>query len=143
CWDKRCDAPLLSDCSPSPAGMATRRARTAERERGDMTEQQPSESSRVSDAHGDRPAIVMICRDSAARSVLSTELAKRYEADYQVITCTDPSHLKSRIRDLTAAGTPVALVIARVGEQDPDGLDVLADLRQVDPTTQRVASVRW
>ncbi|HEX2319142.1 MAG TPA: FAD-dependent oxidoreductase [Streptosporangiaceae bacterium] len=103
----------------------------------------PSDSSHVSDGRQDRPAIVMICRDSAARGVLSAELAKRYGADYQVITCQDPSHLKSRIQGLTAAGTPVALVIARVGEQDPDGLDVLAELRQVDPTTQRVASVRW
>jgi len=101
-----------------------------------------SDGSNVSDGHPERPAIVMVCRDPAARGVLSAELAKRYAADYQVITCEDPSDLKSRIQALTAAGTPVALIIARVGEQDPDGLDVLADLRQVDPTTQRVASVR-
>ena len=117
-----------------------------------MTEQQPSssqssgalpENSQVRDAQPDRPAIVMICRDSAASGVLSGELTKRYGADYQVVACDQPSQLISRIRDLAAAGTPIALVIARVGQQDPDGLDLLAELRHVDPTTQRVASVRW
>ena len=117
-----------------------------------MTQQQPSssqssgalaENSQVRDVQPDRPAIVMICRDSAASGVLSGELTKRYGADYQVVACEQPSQLISRIRDLAAAGTPIALVIARVGEQDPDGLDLLAELRHVDPTTLRVASVRW
>src|SRR5215475_11869907 len=109
-----------------------------------MTAQQPSsDSSQVSQGPEAKPAIVMICRDPAARAVLSAELAKRYGSDYQLIICERPDYLTSRILDLTEAGTPVALVIARVGDQDPDGLDLLADLRHVDPTTQRIASVRW
>src|SRR5262245_22109004 len=109
-----------------------------------MTAQQPSsDRSQVSQGPQAKPAIVMICRDPAARAVLSAELAKRYGSDYQLIICERPGYLTSRILDLTEAGTPVALVIARVGDQDPDGLDLLADLRHVDPTTQRIASVRW
>lgn len=109
-----------------------------------MTAQQPAgESSHVSGAQQAKPAIVMICRDPGAKDVLSGELIKRYGGDYQLITCERPGHLTSRILDLAEAGTPVALIIARVGDHDPDGLDLLAELRHVDPTTQRIASVRW
>ena len=41
------------------------------------------------------------------------------------------------------AGLPVALVIGGVGAQDPDGIEVLAAIRAIDPTALRVAAVRW
>ena len=47
------------------------------------------------------------------------------------------------MRDLRAAGLPVALVIAGVGAQDPDGIEVLAGVRRIDPTALRVAAVGW
>ena len=47
------------------------------------------------------------------------------------------------MRDLRAAGLPVALVIGGVGGQDPDGIEVLAAVRGIDPTALRVAAVRW
>ena len=47
------------------------------------------------------------------------------------------------MRDLPAAGLPVALVIGGVGAQDPDGIEVLAAVRQIDPAALRVATVRW
>ena len=90
-----------------------------------------------------KAAIVVACRDTAAREVLSQELRKRYGADYHIVVCDQPAELESRIRDLLAAGTPVALVIGGVGAQDPDGIEVLAAIRVVDPTASRVAAVRW
>jgi thioredoxin reductase (NADPH) len=47
------------------------------------------------------------------------------------------------MRDLLAAGLPVALVIGEVGAQDPDGIEVLAAIRAIDPTALRVAAARW
>jgi thioredoxin reductase (NADPH) len=47
------------------------------------------------------------------------------------------------MRDLRAAGLPVALVIAGVGPQDPDGIEVLATVRAIDPRALRVAVVGW
>jgi hypothetical protein len=47
------------------------------------------------------------------------------------------------MRDLRAAGLPVALVIAGVGGQDPDGIEVLATVRAIDPRALRVAAVGW
>ena len=47
------------------------------------------------------------------------------------------------MRDLRAAGLPVALVIGAVGAQERDGVEVLAAIRSIDPTALRVAAVRW
>ena len=88
-------------------------------------------------------AIVVACRDAAAREALSRELCKRYGADYDIVVCGQPVELEGRIRDLLAAGTPVALVIGGVGAQDPDGIEALAAIRLIDPTALRVAAVRW
>ncbi len=47
------------------------------------------------------------------------------------------------MRDLRAAGLPVALVIGGVGAQDHDGIEVLAAVRAIDPAAVRVAAVGW
>jgi thioredoxin reductase (NADPH) len=47
------------------------------------------------------------------------------------------------MRDLRAAGLPVAMVIGAVGARDPDGIEVLAGIRAIDPTALRVAAVGW
>lgn len=88
-------------------------------------------------------AIVLVSGDPAVLRGLGQELAKRYSADYEIVLCGQPSALESQIRDLLAAGIPVALVIGGVGAQDPDGIGVLAAIRSVDPTASRVAAVRW
>jgi thioredoxin reductase len=88
-------------------------------------------------------AIVIVSRDATALPALSRELSGRYGADYQIVVCGEPAELDARIRDLLRAGEPVALVIGGVGEADPDGIDVLARVRAVDPTVSRVAAVRW
>jgi thioredoxin reductase len=96
-----------------------------------------------SQAGGDRAAIVVVDRDAGERETLSGELSKRYGADYSIVLCDDPAELDLRMKELIAAGTPVALVIGGVGEADPDGIEVLAQVRTIDPTASRVAAVRW
>jgi hypothetical protein len=86
---------------------------------------------------------VVAGRDAAAVEALSRELSRRYGADYQVVVCGASGELGSRIRDLLGTGTSVALVIGVVGAQDPDGIEVLAAIRAVDPAMPRVAAVRW
>ncbi len=92
---------------------------------------------------GAQAAIVIVCREPGARAILNRELSKRYGADYQIVVCDRSAELKSWMRDLLAAGLPVALVIGGVGAQDPDGIEVLAAVRAIDPTALRVATVRW
>jgi thioredoxin reductase (NADPH) len=92
---------------------------------------------------GAQAAIVIVCREPAAREILHRELSKRYGADYQILTCGRPAELAAWMRDLRAAGLPVALVIGGVGGQDRDGIEVLAAVRAIDPTALRVAAVGW
>ena len=92
---------------------------------------------------GAQAAIVIVCREPGAREVLRRELSKRYGSDYQIVVCDRPAELAPWMRDLGAAGLPVALVIGGVGAQDPDGIEVLAAVRAIDPTALRVAAVSW
>jgi thioredoxin reductase len=92
---------------------------------------------------GARAAIVIVGRDPGAREILHRELSRRYGADYQILACGRPAELAPWIRDLRAAGLPVALVIGAVGGQDPGGIEVLAAVRCIDPTALRVAVVGW
>ena len=97
----------------------------------------------IGETAGVQAAIVIVCREPSVREILHRELSKRYGADYQIVVCDRPAELASWVRDLRAAGLPVALVIGGVGAQDPDGIEVLSAIRAVDPTVLRVAAVRW
>jgi thioredoxin reductase len=88
-------------------------------------------------------AIIIVCREPSAREILHRELSRRYGADYQILACGRPAELAPWMRDLLAAGLPVALVIGGVGGQDPGGIEVLSAIRSVDPTALRVAAVGW
>jgi thioredoxin reductase len=90
-----------------------------------------------------RAAIVVVSRDASEREALSRELSGRYGVDYQIVVCDKPAELESLTTNLLQADTPVALVIGSVGETDPEGIEVLAQIRAIDPTVRRVAAVRW
>jgi thioredoxin reductase len=92
---------------------------------------------------GPQAAIVIVSRDGGAREILHRELSKRYGADYQIVVCGRPAELAPWMRDLRAAGLPVALVIGGVGAHDADGIEVLATVRAIDPAALRVAAVDW
>src|SRR5690242_21430103 len=93
------------------------------------------------DSAGAPAAIVIVSRDPGAREILHRELAKRYGGDYQIVVCGRPTKLAARLRDLLAAGVPVALVLGGVGARDRDGIEVLAEVRAIDPRAVRVAAV--
>src|SRR5215470_4852689 len=92
---------------------------------------------------GAQAAIVIVSRDPGTREILYRELSKRYGGDYRVMVCDQPGELAPWMRDRRAAGLPVALVIGGVGAQDPDGIEVLAAVRAIDPAALRVAAVDW
>jgi thioredoxin reductase (NADPH) len=105
-------------------------------------DQQPG-AAILRDSAGASAAIVIVSRDPGAREILHRELSKRYGGDYQIVACGQPAELAAQLRDLRAAGLPVALVIGGVGAQDPDGIEVLAAVRATDPAALRVAAVGW
>ncbi len=91
----------------------------------------------------ERAAIVIVGRDASVRKTLSEELSGRYGVDYRIVVCDEPALLELVIRELLAAGTPVALVVGGVGATDPDGIELLARVRVIDRAISRVAAVVW
>src|SRR5215470_18688041 len=126
----------ISSDTPQGGGMSASAgaANTAYRELG---------SAILSGATEAKAAIVIVSQESGTREILHREMSKRYSADYQIVVCGQPPELVALMRSLRAAGRPVALVIGGVGEQDPDGIEVLAAIRDIDPAALRVAAVGW
>src|SRR5215469_10180147 len=92
----------------------------------DVPEYEEPAAAVVEESADAQAAIVVVSREPGARETLSRELSKRYGADYQIVVCDQPGELEPWMRDLALAGLPVAMVIAGVGAQDPDGIDILA-----------------
>ena len=92
---------------------------------------------------GGQAVIAIVSRDRDVREVLHRELSKRYGGDYQIVVCDQPAELAPWMRDLRAAGLPLALVIGGVGAQDHDGIEVLSAIRSIAPRALRVAAVGW
>jgi thioredoxin reductase len=103
----------------------------------------PAGSGKPSGTGHERAAIVIVDRDVSERETLYQELSGRYGTDYQIVVCGESAELTQRLTELLTAGTQVALVIGGVGAADPDGIEVLAGVRAIDPTVSRVAAVRW
>ena len=97
----------------------------------------------IGETAGVQAAIVIVCCEPGVREILHRELSKRYGTDYQIVVCDRSAELAPWMRDLLAAGLPVALVIGEVGAHEPDGVEVLAAIRAIDQTALRVAAVRW
>ena len=91
----------------------------------------------------EQAAIVIAGRDGSVRKSLCEELSGRYGMSYRIVVCDEPAVLGPVIRELVEDDMPVALVIGGVGETDPDGIEMLARVRGIDPTVSRVAAVRW
>ncbi len=94
-------------------------------------------------AGDERAAIAVVDSDDGQRETLAREMSTRYGADYRIVVWDKPAEVGTRIRKLLATGTPVALVIGGVSSADLEGIEVLAGIRDIDPTVPRVAAVQW
>jgi CheY-like chemotaxis protein len=128
------EQPLAAGHAADRGGQESRAGQAADR---------AGQESRPGHAAEERPAIVIAGREAAVRDVLSRELSRRYGADYQIVVCGQPAELEPRLRALLAAGRPVALIISGLSADDPDGIEVLAAIRTIDPTALRISAVRW
>jgi hypothetical protein len=90
-----------------------------------------------------RAALVLMSRDPAVRERVGPELERRYGADYEVVVCLGRDDITSRVEELRARGLPVAVVLACLSPEDPDGLDVLAHIGALEPAAVRACIVRW
>ena len=97
----------------------------------------------TADSAAGRPAIVVVSRHDAIRERVRRELARRYDTDYQVVTCDYPPGLAAQLRALRTTGIPVALVIGGVSGQDPDEIEVFAAVRPAEPHCVKARRASW
>jgi thioredoxin reductase len=100
----------------------------------------------ANDSGSGRPtsaAIVCVTGDEVLHDEVARELTKRYAADYSVVLAGSQAELAARLDVLKAAGIPVALVLAGLGREDPDGLAILGGVAAVHPHAVRASVVRW
>jgi thioredoxin reductase len=89
-----------------------------------------------------RPVLLVVSRSARVRDLLQGELVRRYDRDYDVVTAAGPDEARDRLTDEDGRA-PVALLLAGYGGEDPDGLDVIAQLADVTGAALREPAVRW
>ena len=104
---------------------------------------EPETENTAERGNEDRPVFVMMSRDSEALKAAERELAKRYGADYLIITSGSPDDALTRLARLRDSGSPVALIISGFGGPDNDGIEFLINARPFHPTAKRLALIRW
>jgi hypothetical protein len=78
--------------------------------------------------------LMVVDGDPGSLRALGDALCRRYGQDYLIISETSPAAALGRLRELGAAGTPVAMVMAPAAE-------FLAQVRTIQPTAERVLVV--
>ncbi len=87
-----------------------------------------------------KAALVLVSADQRVRELVAAELAKRYAADYRIVTGADWPTVADQ---LAQSGTTGAVALAWIAEHDLSGIDVLAAVGPVYPQALRAFVVRW
>ena len=90
-----------------------------------------------------RPVLLVVSRSAAVREALESELTGRYGRDYAVVPAASADDARRRLLDVEGPPAPVALLLAGLGGDDADGLEVLAELSDAAPAALRVPVARW
>ena len=88
------------------------------------------------------PVILIVPKDRAEGARLRDEL-DRYRRDYRLEVVASGDVAVARLTESVAAGTPIAMVLADLAQGVSDGVDVLARVRNVSPTTRCVLLLEW
>ena len=84
------------------------------------------------------PVLMVVDGDPGSLATLEGTLRRRYGHDYLIIGEATPGTALGRLRELRAAGRPVAVVLAAAAIAEPPAADFLAEARSVQPTAKRV-----
>jgi thioredoxin reductase (NADPH) len=87
------------------------------------------------------PVLMAVDDNPDGLRTLDDTLRRRYERDYLVIGETSPGTALGRIRELRAAGHPVAVLMAAAAMAATPGSEFLAQARSILPAAKRVLVV--
>ena len=86
------------------------------------------------------PVLMVVDDDPGSRGTLEGVLRRRYDRDYLIIGEASPEVALGRLRELRAAGSPVAVVMASAAMTAP-AAEFLAQVRSIAPAAKRVLVV--
>ncbi|MDR2985040.1 MAG: FAD-dependent oxidoreductase [Nocardiopsaceae bacterium] len=87
------------------------------------------------------PVLMVVDDDPESLGILDGTMRRRYGQEYLIIGEASPTAALSRLRELEAAGHPVALVMAAAAMTTVPGADFLAQARSIAPAAKRVLVV--
>src|SRR5215831_12773017 len=87
------------------------------------------------------PALLAVDDNPDTLKVLDDVLRHRYGHDYLILSEASPGTALGRLRELRAAGRPVAVMMAAAAMTATPGAEFLAQARGIQPTAKRVLVV--
>src|SRR5215469_9664596 len=84
------------------------------------------------------PALLAVDDNPDTLKALDGILRHRYGHDYLIISEASPGTALGRLRELRAAGRPVAVIMAAAAIAELPAADFLAQAHSVQPTAKRV-----
>jgi thioredoxin reductase (NADPH) len=90
-----------------------------------------------------KPLLLVVDDDLRELRRIKEELFSRYERHYDVVCHSSPEGAKQLSREVLAAGRQIALVLADQWLPATTGVEFLAEMKRVSPTTKRGLLVEW
>jgi thioredoxin reductase (NADPH) len=87
------------------------------------------------------PVLMVVDEDASGLGTLEGTLSRRYAHDYLVIGESSQATALGRLRELRAAGSPVAVVMAAATTAPESAAELLAEARTIHPAAKRVLVV--
>lgn len=92
---------------------------------------------------GSAPVLLLATTDEVTREVVSSELRRRYGADYDVVVRTGYAEARAALASMGRSGRQVALIIGCYGPADRDGLQFLRMANVLHPSAKRAIVAIW
>jgi thioredoxin reductase (NADPH) len=86
-------------------------------------------------------AILVVDHDGASLEILQRDIARRYGADYEVLSSRSPEEAVRSLSDLASEGRTIALVIAYQWMPDMTGIHLLSHCRDHHPGAMRALMI--
>lgn len=89
------------------------------------------------------PVLLLAADDPESRSMLDSELRKRFGGDYEVVVCAGHVQATEALAALGRWGRPVAMVMGCYGPGDRTGLEFLRRVHDLHPSAKRAVVATW